>query len=240
MSFALLRTLLWTDPLIVLATILMGTLNLIVAPFDNHGNIQLRLARTWGKMLTKILGIRLQVSGLEKLKPGQNYIFAGNHRSYTDTPVLLSVLPGNLRFMAKESLFKIPLMGHHLKSAGHIPVSLVNPREAVRSLNRAAEIIRAHAVSVIIFPEGGRTQGALEPFKEGAAIIAIKSGVPIVPFGLIGTGDVLPMHGATIRGGPVKINFGDPITTEGLVFRNKTEVTERLRNEVAALLGVEP
>lgn len=240
MSFALLRTLLWTDPLIVLATATMGTLNLFVALFDQHGDRQFVMARIWSKMLLRIMGMRMEVTGLENLEPGRNYIFAGNHRSYSDTPALLSTLPGNFRFMAKEGLFKIPLMGHHLQLAGHIPVSLVNPREALRSLHKAAEIIRARPVSVLIFPEGGRTAGELEPFKEGAAIIGIKSGVPIVPFGLTGTRDVMAMHGLVIRGGVVKLHIGKPIATEGLIFKKKTELTARIRNEVAALLGVEP
>jgi 1-acyl-sn-glycerol-3-phosphate acyltransferase len=240
MSFALLRTLLWTDPLIVLATVVMGTLNLFAAIGDNGGDRQFVMARIWSKMLIRIMGMRMVVTGLENLEPGRHYIFAGNHRSYSDTPALLSTLPGNFRFMAKEGLFKIPLMGHHLQLAGHIPVSLVNARAALQSLHRAAEMIRGRAVSVLIFPEGGRTDGALEPFKEGAAIIGIKSGVPIVPFGLIGTRHVLPMHGMAIRGGVVKVHLGKPIPTEGLIFKNKTELTLRIRNEVAALLGVEP
>ena len=131
-------------------------------------------------------------------------------------------------------------MGHHLKLAGHIPVSLDNPRAALKSLHRAAEMIQANSISVLIFPEGGRTEGALEPFKEGAAIIGIKSGIPIVPFGLIGTREVMPMHHATVRSGPVKVRLGAPIQTEGLIFKDKTRLTEQLRNEVAALLGVQP
>lgn len=240
MSFALLRTLLWTDPLIVLATALMGTLNLFVALFDKNGDRQFLMARAWSQMLIRIMGMRMEVTGLENLDPRQHYIFAGNHRSYSDTPALLSTLPGNFRFMAKEGLFKIPLMGHHLQLAGHIPVSLDNPRAALKSLHRAAEMIRERSVSVLIFPEGGRTAGELEPFKEGAAIIGIKSGVPIVPFALIGTRDVLPMHGVAIRGGAVKLRIGKPIPTEGLIFKSKTELSVRVRNEVAALLGVEP
>ncbi|MFN0103053.1 MAG: lysophospholipid acyltransferase family protein [Bryobacteraceae bacterium] len=240
MSFALLRTLLWTDPLIVLATALMGVVNLFVSLSDDGGDRQFEMARIWSKMLIRIMGMRVEITGLENLEPGQHYIFAGNHRSYSDTPALLATLPRNFRFMAKEGLFKIPLLGHHLQLAGHIPVSLVNARQALMSLHRAAEMIRKRPVSVLIFPEGGRTEGALEPFKEGAAIIGIKSGVPIVPFGLTGTRSVLPMHGIAIRGGAVKVHLGKPIPTEGMIFKHKTELTLRIRNEVAALLGVEP
>jgi 1-acyl-sn-glycerol-3-phosphate acyltransferase len=239
-ALVLLRTLFWTDPLIVLTTAVMGFLNLLAAIGDKDGDRQFVMARLWSKMLIRIMGMRMEVTGLENLQPGQNYIFAGNHRSYSDTPALLSTLPGNFRFMAKEGLFKIPLMGHHLKLAGHIPVSLVNPRAALKSLHQAAEMIRARAVSVMIFPEGGRTDGTLEPFKEGAAIIGIKSGVPIVPFGLIGTREVIAMHGIAIRGGVVRLHIGKPIPTKGLIFKKKTELTLQIRTEVAALLGVEP
>lgn len=240
MSFALLRTLLWTDPWIIIATTICGSLNLISVPFDKDGHLQMRYARFWARWLCKVMGIRLQVTGLENLQPGQNYIFAGNHRSYSDTPALLSALPGNFRFMAKESLFQIPLMGTHLKTAGHIPVSLSNPRAALKSLHTAADKVKNEKISVLVFPEGGRTEGELEPFKEGAAIIAIKSGVPIVPFGLIGTREVLPMHGVTIRGGLVQVKLGKPIPTSELVFKDKVALTQQVRNEVAALLGVAP
>jgi 1-acyl-sn-glycerol-3-phosphate acyltransferase len=240
MSLALLRTLLWTDPLVVFFTAFFGSLNLFFVPFDKGGDKQVWLAKKWASVLVKVMGIKITVEGLENLDPGQHYIFAGNHRSYTDTPVLLSTLPGNFRFMAKSELFDIPLMGHHLKTAGHIPVSLTNPREAVRSLTQAGQKIRDQKLSIIIFPEGGRTMGELEPFKEGAAILAIKSGTPIVPFGLIGTTEVMQMHSIAIHPGPVRIILGKPIPTEGLDTKQKTVLTERLRNEVAGLLGVEP
>jgi 1-acyl-sn-glycerol-3-phosphate acyltransferase len=240
MSFALLRTILWTDPAILFCTALMGFINLLAVPFDKDGEKQIVFAKIWGRMLTWVMGMDVQITGIEKLVPGQHYIFAGNHRSYSDTPALLSTLPRSFRFMAKESLFKIPLMGHHLQTAGHIPVSLDNPRAALKSLFRAGDLIRDKKISVLIFPEGGRTEGALEPFKDGAAIIGIRSGVPIVPFGLIGTREVMPMHHATIRGGPVKVVLGDPIFTTEYTIKEKSELTTRLRNDVAALLGVEP
>lgn len=240
MSFALVRTLLVTDPLIILATVVMGIISYCLIPFDKDGSKQIWCAKVWGRMLTRILGMRMEVEGLENLDPQAHYIFAGNHRSYSDTPALLYALPYNFRFMAKSGLFSIPLMGTHLRTAGHISVSLENPREAVRSLTLAGEKIRNQKLSILIFPEGGRTEGALEPFKEGAAILGIKSGTPIVPFGLIGTREILPMHGVAVRGGVVKVRIGKPIPTEGLGNRDKGALTERLRNEVAALLGVEP
>ncbi len=91
--------------MILASTALMGSLNLIVSLFDTNGERQFLMARAWGKMLTVVMGMDVEVEGLEHLQPGQHYIFAGNHRSYSDTPALLRTLPRSFRFMAKESLF---------------------------------------------------------------------------------------------------------------------------------------
>ena len=101
----------------------------------------------------------------------------------------------NFRFMAKKGLFKIPFLGTHLQRAGHIPVPREDPRASIRALSQAAKIINERHISVLIFPEGGRSEnGELQEFKEGAAYIAIKAGIPVVPVALCGTRAILPMH----------------------------------------------
>jgi len=240
MSLALLRTLLIKDPLIVLATVLMGSLSLIVSIHDPAGDRQLAMARTWAKMLLKIMGIRVTVEGAEKVDSQKNYIFVCNHLSYADTPVILANVPCRFRFMAKQELFQIPFLGHHLTTAGHVSVNFENPREIVRTLTAAARQIREKNLSILIFPEGGRTQGALEPFREGAAFIAIKAGIPIVPMGLIGTRRIVPIHGTTIRGGAVRLIISDPVPTEGLKAGDRERLSLELRERVAALIGATP
>jgi 1-acyl-sn-glycerol-3-phosphate acyltransferase len=237
MSWALIKTLLFKDPWIIFFTAFMGTLSLLTAPFDKGGNKQCKLARIWARILLVGMGLKVRVEGKEKIDPTKSYIFVSNHLSYADTPVVLGNIPANFRFMAKSGLFKIPLMGHHLRTASHIPVSLENPREAVRSLIEASRLIREHDISVLVFPEGGRTEGVLDPFKEGAAYVAIKAGLPIIPMALIGTREAMPMHGIAIRGGDVTIRIGDPISTEGLTTRDREALTHRLREAVAELLG---
>ena len=237
---ALLRTLLFTDPMVVLLTSFMGALSLLTVPFDPTGSRQIRLARIWARVLVFVMRIKITVEGLEKIDTNRNYLFVCNHLSYTDTPVILSSIPVDFRFMAKKELFSIPLMGHHLKTAGHISVALDNPRQAVRSMTEAGRMIRERGISVLNFPEGGRTEGVLEPFKEGPAFIAIKAGVPIVPMALIGTRAIMPMHGFTIRGGKVRVVIGDPIPTAGLIVRDRERVTLELRARIAEQLGLEP
>jgi 1-acyl-sn-glycerol-3-phosphate acyltransferase len=237
MSWPFLTTLFFKAPWTIFFTALMGSLSLLTAPFDKGGNRQCKIARLWAKLLLVGMGLKVKVEGEEKIDLSKSYIFVSNHLSYTDTPVILGNIPANFRFMAKSGLFKIPLLGHHLRTASHIPVSLDNPREAVRSLTEASRVIREHKLSVLIFPEGGRTEGELEPFKEGAAYVAIKSGLPIIPMAVIGTRRAMPMHGFTVRGGEVTIRIGDPISTDGLTTKDRDALTLRLRDAVAELLG---
>jgi 1-acyl-sn-glycerol-3-phosphate acyltransferase len=230
-------SLLFVDPLIVLSTILCGSVSIVVSFFDKTGRTGIAIARVWGRSLLKITGVRVTAEGLDKIDPNGAYVFASNHLSYMDTPVVLSTIPAQFRFMAKQGLFQIPFLGTHLTQAGHIPVPREDPRAAVKSLTRAAEAIRERGVSVLIFPEGGRSMdGELQPFKEGAAYIAIKAGVPVVPVTLIGTREILAMGSATFRRGPVTLRIGDPIPTHGLTMRDREELTECVRKRIVGML----
>jgi 1-acyl-sn-glycerol-3-phosphate acyltransferase len=236
-SFSFFRSVLFIAPSIVLATAFWGFLSLLISPFDRGGRKQAVMARMWAKTLLLVSGTRVDVAGREHLQPGQNYIFVSNHRSYMDTPVVIASIPGEFRFMAKSGLFKIPLMGGHLRRAGHIPVPLENPREAVRSMTEAGRVIRENGISVLVFPEGGRTMGEMGEFREGAAFIAIKAGIPVVPMGLVGTHELLPMHSVHVRPLRVKVIIGGPIETGSLHIKQREELTGRLRNEIARLIA---
>lgn len=237
-SAGLIRSLLITDPLIVAATILYGSISLLVSVFDHSGDRQMVVARAWARMLLRIAGLRTEVEGLEKIDPKGSYVFASNHASYMDTPVVLGLIPVQFRFLARENLFSIPFLGTHLKRAGHIAVPLGDARAAVRTMNEAARVIRERRISLLIFPEGGRTgDGRLQPFKEGAANIAIKAGVPVVPITLEGTRAVLPMHSLHVKPGFVRLRIGDPIPTSELTPRHREDLTARIRERIVELLG---
>lgn len=237
MSLWRLRSLLITDPLIVLATALMGTVSLVTSLFDATGRAQHAVARAWGRMLLKIPGVKVRVEGLEKITPGASYVVAANHLSYMDIPVLFACLPLQIRFLAKKSLFKVPFIGYHLKRAGHIAVPREDTRASLRTLAESARLLRERGVSLLIFPEGGRSPGAMRDFKAGASYIAIKAGVPALPVGLIGTREVLPMDSLLVRGGEVTLRVGDPIPTDGLRVHDHETLTRRLQEQVAELAG---
>ena len=235
MSF--LRSLLFSTPLIVLATIVMWTCSVAASLFDSHGNWQHRMARIWGRILLGVSFIRVRVEGLEKLDPGANYVFVANHASYMDIPALLSVLPHQFRFFAKKSLYSIPFLGWHLKRAGHIPVDRSNARASLKSMSEGARMVAERRVSVLLFPEGGRSPKGLREFKEGAAYIAIKSGVPVVPVAIVGMRALLPMGSIHIRTGHVVVRIAGPIATASLKLSDRDELTRRLYSEISGMLN---
>jgi 1-acyl-sn-glycerol-3-phosphate acyltransferase len=236
---ALLWSLVVIDPLIVLSTILCGCVSIVITLFDKSGNTAIRVARAWARSILWFAGVRVKVEGLEKIDLAGRHVFCSNHLSYMDTPVVLGHIPTQFRFLAKKGLFDIPFMGTHLKQAGHIPVPLDDPRAAVRTLSLAAKGIQEHHTSMLIFPEGGRSDdGQLQPFKDGGAYIAIKAQVPLVPVALIGTREVLAMHSATFHPWRrVILRIGEPIPTDGLTLRNRQELTEVVRARIVDMLA---
>jgi 1-acyl-sn-glycerol-3-phosphate acyltransferase len=230
------RTLLFSAPLIVLSTVVMGTLSILASLFDGSGNTQHYLARIWAKSLLAVSFIRVRVEGLENIDPNASYVFVSNHQSLMDIPAILSRLPYQFRFFAKKGLFRIPFLGTHLKRAGHLPVDRSNARNSLKSMSEGSRIIAGRGVSLLLFPEGGRCPEGLRDFKEGAAYIAIKAGAPVVPMAINGMRELLPMGSVDIRSGKVLLRIGKPISTKDLKLSDREALTARLYEEVSELL----
>lgn len=238
---SILRALLITDPLIVLATILYGSASLLISIFDSSGRKQAALAGAWSRVVLAVSGVKVKVEGLEKISATGSYIFVANHLSYMDTPVVLANIPVQLRFLAKRGLFQIPFVGWHLSRAGHVPVPRGDARAAVKIMTAAAQIIRERGVSLLIFPEGGRSMdGTLGEFKEGAAYIAIRAGVPLVPVGINGTREVLPFGSGHVRTGLVTLRIGEPVPTDHAALRERVQLTAEIRDRIARLTDQQP
>jgi 1-acyl-sn-glycerol-3-phosphate acyltransferase len=235
----LLRSLLFSTPLIALATIVMGLVSMVCAFFDRSGDSAHRVASTWARILLAVSFMRVRVEGLERLDPRANYVFVANHGSYMDIPAVMANLPYQFRFFAKKGLYQIPFLGWHLRWAGHLPVDRSNARASLRSMQEAAKLVATRRISMLLFPEGGRTKRelGLREFKEGAVYIAIKSGVPVVPMALVGLRALLPMGSGHLRAGRVTIRIGDPIPTAGLGLSERDVLTRRLHDEVSSMLG---
>ncbi|MGM0681864.1 MAG: lysophospholipid acyltransferase family protein [Thermodesulfobacteriota bacterium] len=194
----------------------------------------------WGKILLKAGGVRVIVRGLENIKDDRPYIFAANHQSQFDIFAMHAAFPHEFCWLAKKELFRIPLFGQAMRLAGYLPVDRSHGRQAMKSLIEAAKSI-AEGSSVIIFPEGTRSpDGRLQRFKGGSTIIAVKSGVPMVPVAISGTHDILPKGKLLARPGTITIKVGKPLDTSGFTMKQKHELADLVHDKVAELLEPEP
>ena len=192
--------------------------------------------RIWGRLLCWIAGIRVRVEGQENLEPSRTYIFVGNHTSQTDIWTFQGYIPHDFRWIAKKELFAIPIFGAAMRAVDFISIDRSRGRQAVKSLNNAANRI-AEGTSVLIFPEGTRSpDGHLQPFKTGAIMLAIKAGVPVVPVGFNGTHQVLPKGSLVARGGDVVLRIGTPLPTSDFNVKDKQELALKVQQQVAELL----
>lgn len=198
-----------------------------------------RVTHLWGRVCLRLVGAPLSVQGLDHLADNQRYVIMANHESSLDIVTLLTALPPSveLRFLAKKSLFKIPFLGWAMKSAGFVPVDREDRSTAAAMLSQTLDEI-ANGGSPLIFPEETWTlDGRLLPFSRGGFVVALKSGLPILPVGLEGSRLVLPPNQGIIRPGPVKVRIGEPIATEGLGVSSRKDLMDRTRREIAELRG---
>jgi len=223
---------LWFHFWLVPITIIGGIAAITASLLDSTGVLVQRAARCWARALIWVGRISVQVHGLENLVPGQNYIFAANHRSNFDIYVLLSYLPGIFAFVAKKSLFQIPLFGQAIQRLGCVPVDRDNIQQAIHCLHEAAARIK-QGKSMIIFPEGTRaTVPELLPFKKGVFIMALKAGQPVVPVAVNGTRFVQPRGAIRVRPGVVQVVICPPIFPEN--FRRKEQLMAAVHQSLAA------
>ena len=203
--------------------------------FDRDGRIQHWFAHTWSRMILATGGIRVEISGQEHIDPAQAAVYAANHLSALDIPVLYAGLPTQFRILAKRELFSYPFMGWHLTRSGQIPIDSGDARASLRSLNHASDSLRK-GMPLAIFPEGGRSRdGRLREFMGGAFYMAIKAQAPVVPVVLVGTYELLPMNSFHLRPGRVEMLIGEPISTKGMVPREMDKLSARVREVMAEM-----
>jgi 1-acyl-sn-glycerol-3-phosphate acyltransferase len=219
-------------PLIAVATAVFGSISLLCGLWDRSGRQQHTIAHAWAKVLLMLSLSPVELVGAEKLRMHEVAVYAANHLSYYDTPVLFAKLPFQFRILAKQSLWKIPFIGWYLNRSGQVPVDQSSARNAVASLNRGVATVKG-GMPLVIFPEGGRTpDGHIKTFVSGCAFMAIKAQVPLVPLTLVGTYELLPMHTYHLMPRPIKVVVGDPIPTAGLTTRDADTLTAQLYDTI--------
>jgi len=230
-----LRTI-WTGFIVVLVTLPLAFATLVVAAFKSNARAIEPIIRLWAGSLLKAAGIRLQVEGTEVIDRKQRYILIANHSSYFDIPCIFVAIPQPIRFMAKISLFKIPIFGWAIGRAGFIPIDRKNRRTAVKSFEKAVDRIRK-GNTVVVFPEEGRSrERAMRPFQRGGFLLALRSGLPILPVAIVGTYDVYSANAKVLTPGPVIVRVGTPIPTEGLTVRDKDRLLNESRDQISRML----
>jgi 1-acyl-sn-glycerol-3-phosphate acyltransferase len=206
--------------------------------FPNRGYGE-RLFAASARLTNWLVGVRVDVIGLDRLDPQQAYVFTPDHRSHIDITALMGALP-RVHFAAKRELFDEPVLGAAMRALGMIPIDRDHPALARRALDDAAAKA-GKRVSVVIFPEGTRAPaGQMLPFKGGAFVFAIQEQVPVVPVALHNTAQVMPAHGyLTILGGRVVVEVLDPIPTAGLTFEDRHRLKQQVHQALVQALRPE-
>jgi 1-acyl-sn-glycerol-3-phosphate acyltransferase len=213
-------------------TMVMGTISLVLSPFDRTGELQHACARIWCRMVALTIGVRISMHGTENVQPGRPYVYMANHSSLIDTPALFAYLPYQFKIMAKKELFYVPFMGWHLWTSGNFPIERGDAQRTSRSVRAIIDGIKA-GKSLAVFPEGSRTpDGRLQDFKPGTFKIAVRAGVPIVPVCIRGTYALLPKTTLAPRPGRVDVFIGTPIPTAGLDEKAVPDLILRTRTAI--------
>ncbi|HYU79604.1 MAG TPA: lysophospholipid acyltransferase family protein [Vicinamibacterales bacterium] len=211
--FHRLRTIFWLIPAIAVYTIVLGALSIGSSLFESRGYFAHRCARAWSWLILATTGVRVIVTGLERLERGKTYVFVANHQSIYDIPVLFASIPYQLRIIAKQSLGSFPFLGWHLRRTGHMLVDRQRPEKG--RIFDWANTLTSNGLSLIIFPEGTRsTNGYLGPFKGGLFLLAMQAGLTIVPVSVMGSRHVMRKGELTTRPGEVRVIVHEPIATE--------------------------
>lgn len=214
-------------PLMAIATVAFGCVSLLTSVWDRSGRQQHAIARAWAVMMLRISMSPVTLVGAEKLPSPRTAVYAANHLSYMDTPVLFAKLPFQFRILAKSGLWKVPFIGWHLHRSGQVAVDQSSARSSIASLSVGVGALKA-GLPLVIFPEGGRSAtGETQTFLSGGAFMAIRAQVPLVPVTLVGTYELLPIHTYHLRPRPLLVIIGEPIATQGLTTRDADALTRK-------------
>ena len=218
---------------IALNTAVMAPACVVAGMID--GRWAYRVARAWVRINLLVSGVRIRSERQVALDPNATFVFMANHQSHFDVLAVVAALPEfQLRWVAKKELTKVPVFGWALRHSDHIIIDRSDHAQAMTTLRAAVEKMR-RGLCVIIFPEGtrGPGDGTLLPFKKGGFVLAMESGVPIVPVAVRGGRNVLGRHGWQIHGGEIDVLVSAPMPVGGLERDELIrQVRERLEDMV--------
>ena len=225
------RTVFYLIPLISIYTIVLGTLSIGSSLFERNGRFAHWCARAWSKLILVTTGVRVHLSGLDRLQAGRAYVFVSNHQSIYDIPILFASLPFQVRIIAKESLGRFPFLGWHLRRTGHLLVDRRAPDR--RAILESWKALVAHGLSLIVFPEGTRSvDGRVGRFRAGSFLLALEAGLTIVPISVSGSRHVMRKGRLMTCPGEVTLMVHEPLRLpvfDSPTIRDAREVAARVR-----------
>jgi 1-acyl-sn-glycerol-3-phosphate acyltransferase len=226
---------------LVFTTISLSLAAVALYPFDRKGEITNRLGRVWAAIHLKACGIRVSLEGAENISEPP-YILMCNHQSVLDIFALLSSLRLPFKWIAKKELFSVPFLGWALKVGKNIALDRGNPRKALGAMHEAAQRVK-EGMNIVIFPEGTWSKdGRLLPFKKGGFSLALRTGTPILPIGIAGTGALQP-EGCFVprKKGVIRIKVGRPVSVaEAGSSTIRTRLVTEVRSHIEELVGLGP
>jgi 1-acyl-sn-glycerol-3-phosphate acyltransferase len=223
------------DPLVWVYTLVMGILALPGGLFDRSGRRLHWFSRAWSWLIMKTILSPVKVTGLDKIDTSKPHVYAVNHASALDIPVLYVYLPFQFRIVFKKELLSYPIVGWQLKRSGQVCIDQQKPTNSIAAIRSAVKSLKA-GMPLVIYPEGGRTpDGEIKPFLPGAFFLAIKAQVDIVPLALVGTYELLPMNTYHIKCRPLEMRVGEPISTAGLTMRDMEVVSAKVKKAMEDL-----
>jgi 1-acyl-sn-glycerol-3-phosphate acyltransferase len=197
-------------------------------------DILYKVAITGALFGARLVGVRTEIVGRERLDPNQTYIFMANHVSNIDPPVFVPLIGRRVFILVKKELFRIPILGLAMRKAQFIAVDRKNREAAVESVKQAVEVLKS-GVSMMAYPEGTRSRdGKLLPFKKGPFHLAMDSGIPVVPVTIIGAYEVWPKGRLHVSAGTISIVFHPPMDPKN--FSSREELLEAVRAKIEGAL----
>jgi 1-acyl-sn-glycerol-3-phosphate acyltransferase len=176
----------------------------------------------------RLIGVRVETVGLDKLDPARTYIFMSNHVSNLDPPITVPLIPRRSSVMVKAELFKVPILGRSMRMGSLVPVDRHNRDAGIESVRIAKQVVQEQGLNMVIYVEGKRSfDGKLLPFKKGPFYLAMECGVPVVPVTIAGTFSLMPKGRFAIKPGTANVIFHPPIEPQD--FGSKECLMEKVR-----------
>lgn len=216
--------------LVAVWTPLMGLAFLATAPFDRGRYFVGRMFRTCAVIAVKINPLwRFRTSGVRVSDPRRPYVAVSNHESYADI-FLISHLPWEMKWLAKDAVFRLPFMGWMMRMAGDVEVVRTDRSSRAQAMEGMRDRLRKK-VSVMIFPEGTRSPSDdMLPFRDGSFRLAIEEQVPVLPLVVAGTRDAMAKHSFVFNPARAEVRVLTPIATIGLTVDDAPALRERVRD----------